>query len=156
MIGADGISIAQKLTLKEARENFGYSVEEAAKKTGISASRIRKLEKDASSAAIDEFVKLCTYYGTGYNHVYAGAATDVHSARQAVRRTDFHHITLITQLKFRLSELSEIVDTDAMFSRDDISNGIREVFQELHEYEAILLKPFLDNSKNVCVGGRAE
>ncbi|OMF01202.1 hypothetical protein BK124_00550 [Paenibacillus amylolyticus] len=143
MKGADGISIAQKLTLKEARENFGYSFEEVAEKTGISVKRIAELEVDSTHAAIDEFVRLCKCYDTNYNHVYSGIATEVHNARKVGKTTDFNEVSQLTQIKLRVAELIQNVGMDDMFTREDIDKEIRGIFHDVHEYEAIILNPFL-------------
>lgn len=152
MKGAAGISIAQKLTLKEARENFGYSLEDVVRKTGIKASRISELEIDASHAAIDEFVRLCKCYDTNHNHVYSGLASDVHKARNSKKLTDFNEVSTINFIKWKLAELSRCVDDDEVFTREEISKTLREIFHEIHNYEAVLLNPFLKNQDNVVWG----
>nr|WP_145402980.1 helix-turn-helix transcriptional regulator [Paenibacillus xylanexedens] len=154
MKGADGISIAQKLTLKEARENFGYSLEDVARKTGIEASRINELEIDASHAAVDEFVSLCQCYGTNCNHVYSGVASDVQNARMSKRLTDFNDVSTLNFIKWQLAELYRCVDDDEMFTREEISKSLRGIFHEVHNLEALVLTPFMKDQDNV-VGGRA-
>ncbi|WP_411735028.1 helix-turn-helix domain-containing protein [Paenibacillus sp. M2] len=155
MKGADGISIAQKLTLKEARVNFGYSLEEAAKKSGISVKRVSELEVDSTHAAIDEFVRLCKCYDTNYNHVYSGLASDVYRARLNIKTVDFNDLSQLIQIKLRIAELIQNVEADDLFSREDISKEIKGLFRDLHEYEAINLSPFLKGNDNIFVGGRA-
>lgn len=152
MKGADGIYIAQKLTLKEARENFGYSLEDVVGKTGIKASRISELEVDASHAAIDEFVSLCSCYGTNCTHVYSGIARDVHKARNSKKLTDFNEVSTINFIKWQLAELYRCVDDDEVFTREEISKTLREIFREIHNYEEVLLSPFLKNQDNVVRG----
>ncbi|SLJ92761.1 MULTISPECIES: helix-turn-helix domain-containing protein [unclassified Paenibacillus] len=155
MKGSDGISIAQKLTLKEARENFGYSLKDAARKTGITESRISEIEIDASHAAIDEFVSLCQCYGTNCNHVYSGVASEVNKARNSGKSTDFNEVSQITQIKLKLAELIQCMGTDDMFTRQDIHKAIREIFHDLHEFEEIILSPFLNDHDNIFLGGRS-
>lgn len=155
MKGADGIYIAQKLTLKEARENYGYSLEEAAEKTGISLKRIAVLEIDSTHAAIDEFVGLCKCYDTNYNHVYSGLASDVYRARLHIKSVDFNDLSQLIQIKLRLAELIQNVEEDDLFSREDISNEIKGIFHDMHEYEALNLNSFLKSRKKTFVGGRA-
>lgn len=155
MKGADGISIAQKLTLKEARENFGYSLEDVERKTGISTNRIGELEVDSTHAAMDEFVRLCTCYEANYNHVYSGKAKDVLEARNQRKATDFNEVSQIVQVKFKLAELIQNIGSDEMFTRQDIQNEIKEIYAELHEYELVIIGPFLKDRNNIFKGGKA-
>ncbi|MDN8588769.1 helix-turn-helix transcriptional regulator [Paenibacillus sp. 11B] len=155
MKGADGISIAQKLTLREARENFGYSLEDVARKTGIATSRISELEDDANHAAVDEFVSLCQCYESNCRHIYSGLANDVYRARLHIKSVDFNDLSQLIQIKLRVAELIQNVEADDLFSREDISKEIKGLFRDLHEYEAINLSPFLKGNDNIFVGGRA-
>ncbi|PNQ78900.1 helix-turn-helix transcriptional regulator [Paenibacillus sp. F4] len=74
--------IASQLTLQEARENCGKTIERASELAGVPVKTIKHWEVDATHAEMYEFLRLLTYYKTSVNHVYAGRAEDVYKARR--------------------------------------------------------------------------
>ncbi|MEK5086859.1 helix-turn-helix transcriptional regulator [Paenibacillus sp. FSL M8-0228] len=79
------MSLANQLTLKQVRENCKKSIEQVSDETGISVSKLKRWEKDASKAETYEFFCLLQYYKISFNHVHAGKAEDVYKAhREAV------------------------------------------------------------------------
>ncbi|MGF6358045.1 putative transcriptional regulator [Paenibacillus sp. 4624] len=147
MIGSDGISIAQKLTLKEARENFGYKIEEVAEKSGISAARILELEVDASQAFVDEFVKLCTFYGTDRCHIYSGVAENVLGARKetwniktpAVTSDQHTELMAYWEMKKQLLDLIFTISNEENYTQDRINNDLAQILAivDVREKEAM-------------------
>lgn len=59
-----------KISLRAARVNAGYTLEEVSKKTGISKYTLGNYEKGTSQPRWDKFLSLCELYEQSVNDVY--------------------------------------------------------------------------------------
>ncbi|MEJ9220344.1 helix-turn-helix domain-containing protein [Paenibacillus glucanolyticus] len=66
-----------QITLRMARENRGMSVEEAAKRAGITPTFLKKLEQNCGKERYVVVDKLLSIYGIHYwSHLYVGSEDD--------------------------------------------------------------------------------
>ncbi|PYE42120.1 helix-turn-helix transcriptional regulator [Paenibacillus barcinonensis] len=146
-------ALSGKITLREARLNCGFKVEEVAAETGISLVELAQIEEDASEVSSHLILTLIALYNTDWNHIYAGRAEDVYRAREYV--ADFSDVGVISSIKAEVASISNMV-TQERYSRQYLSRLIRDVFQDLHDHENKLLRPFIANRDNARGGKQRE
>ncbi|MCY9764803.1 helix-turn-helix transcriptional regulator [Paenibacillus alvei] len=61
-----------KITLRDARTNLGWSLEEASEKIGISVNRLRKYEEDNRKMPSTFLIPLSNVYKISMAHFYIG------------------------------------------------------------------------------------
>lgn len=142
-------NIAQKLTLKEARENSGFSIEEVAPLFGLSVNKLEEYEVDASKAPADIVVGLCVKYNIGVDHIYTGEAEDVYAARKPPRVTNLNDAATISEIKTKVIILSHYVEQDNMFTRNHILRSLKEIIFDIYGYEEVLIRPLLDEMEEL-------
>lgn len=137
---AERRALSGKITLREARLNCGFKVEEVTAETGFSTSELAQIEEDASEVSAHLILKLIALYNTDWNHIYAGRAEDVYRARKYV--TDFSEVSEVSRIKSELAVLIHLV-LDERNSRERVSEWMQETFYNVHKYESKLLRPFI-------------
>lgn len=61
------LELAEPVSLKEARAILKKSIEDVAAGVGVSCSLLQKWENGLSYPTIEQFMKLCDYYGIDYS-----------------------------------------------------------------------------------------
>jgi predicted transcriptional regulator len=67
--------MAMFISLKDARENKGLSLEELSAASGVPTKTIEKWEIDCSKATFDDFSKVLMVLNISISHVYVGKYT---------------------------------------------------------------------------------
>lgn len=60
---------SMKLSLRAARVNKGFTLQEAAEKLGVCANTVQNWEKGKSMPRMDKFRKLCRLYGVEEKYI---------------------------------------------------------------------------------------
>ncbi|WP_058302412.1 helix-turn-helix domain-containing protein [Gorillibacterium timonense] len=69
-----------QITLKQARMNVGYEIQEAAKKLGVSTRTLLRWETDSGPMNLIEFHRAGQLYGIKGDHIFIGKAVDCPAA----------------------------------------------------------------------------
>ncbi|MEC0171141.1 helix-turn-helix transcriptional regulator [Paenibacillus graminis] len=104
------------ITLREARENTFMSVDHAARKAGITVTRLKAWEINCGNVDTYFLLKLLRVYNVSFSHVYAGKEADLLQARREASKMEKQTVDvadLIEVLKqegINTSELERMVE----------------------------------------------
>lgn len=124
------MNTGNKLTFKEFRENFGFSLEEVASRLGMPVDRLRGYE-DAAEVSAEEFAPM---YAT-----FVGAKLGSKGVSPLVTGDQHTELMAYWEMKKQLLDLIFTISNEEYYTRDRINKDLAQILTivDVREKEAM-------------------
>lgn len=127
-----------KLTIKQAREEAGLSLADAAEAMGVSLKRMDWYENNPGEIEGAEAIALCKLYGTKLNEV-SFKTDEVQEKECRVMYPSVRRMTFATSIKTKIAAIMLSITDDRAYSDQHVINDLLDILDDIENEEEIVI-----------------
>ncbi|OAB46568.1 helix-turn-helix domain-containing protein [Paenibacillus antarcticus] len=134
-----------KLTIRQARWNSGFTLEKVAEETDISVKKIEWYEDNSGEITLSESLVLCKLYGVKHDDVTFGSIEDPNVKKECSSLyTPASSMSFLAKIGSKLKDINLAIAYDDVLSDRHIVASILDVLSEIEVEEEYLTNEILD------------